>query len=270
MHQTDAMLSVRDLHVSYSRVRALKGCDLHIPEGAAVAVIGANGAGKTTLLRAISNLVPRDSGTVEYLGKETGRKPPYDLAREGMLHIPEGRGTIARLTVRENLRLAYDIKPSPIDFAAALEKVASRFPRIRERLSQSAGTLSGGEQQMLSLARAVINPPRLLLVDEPSLGLSPAMTSEAFQVLRQLRDDGITILLVEQNVRRALQFAQYTYVLRIGRIVLEASSAELREKTDLLAHYLGSTGGPRGEEKPSDAATGGELQERPLDRDEGS
>ncbi|HEX7007923.1 MAG TPA: ABC transporter ATP-binding protein [Alphaproteobacteria bacterium] len=236
----EPVLRVDSLHVAYGPIKALRGCSLSVAAGETVAVVGANGAGKTTLLRAISNLLPHQSGSISFSGASTAGTAPHELARGGLLHIPEGRGTIGRLTVAENLRIAYDIRPSDTPFEAAVERVFQRFPRIRERYEQRAGSLSGGEQQMLALARAVVNPPRLLLVDEPSLGLSPAMVAEAFLVLRQFQEDGMTILLVEQNVRRALAFADRGYVLRQGAIVMEGAGGELLSEPDMLKHYLGS------------------------------
>ncbi len=238
---SDAVLTIDRLEVAYGPIKALRGCSLHVKANETVAVIGANGAGKTTLLRAISNLLPRQGGDVFFQGAAIDGEAPHRLVKRGLLHIPEGRGTIGRLTVRENLRLAYDARPSADPFAVSLERVFDRFPRIRDRISQRAGSLSGGEQQMLALARAVINPPSLLLVDEPSLGLSPLLVSDAFTALRELQKSGMTILLVEQNVRRALSFAHRAYVLRQGTIVMEGTGAELFAEPDMLKHYLGAS-----------------------------
>jgi branched-chain amino acid transport system ATP-binding protein len=237
---TESVLRVDGIVVAYGPIKALRGCSLYANAGETVAVVGANGAGKTTLLRAISNLLPRLAGDVLIQGKSIGSQAAHQLVRDGVLHIPEGRGTIGRLTVMENMRLAYDARPSKEPFEVALERVFKRFPRIRERCTQRAGSLSGGEQQMLALARAVINAPKLLLVDEPSLGLSPLLVTEAFAVLRELQENGITILLVEQNIRRALHLAQRAYVLRHGEIVMEGRSADLLSAGDMLKHYLGA------------------------------
>jgi len=236
---SEPVLAVEALHVAYGPIKAVRGCTLRLDAGETVAVVGANGAGKTTLLRALSNLLPHESGSVRYLGAPTERAGPHELARRGLFHIPEGRGTLGRLEVRENLRIAYDVRPADRSFEAALERVFERFPRLRERHDQLAGTLSGGEQQMLALARALINPPRVLLVDEPSLGLAPALVEEAFAVLGEFHAEGIAILLVEQNVYSALRLAQRGYVLRQGEIVMEGPSAKLLADAEMLKHYLG-------------------------------
>jgi branched-chain amino acid transport system ATP-binding protein len=235
----EPLLAVDNLHAGYGPIRALRGCSLHVASGETVAVVGANGAGKTTLLRAVSRLIGWQQGDVRFAGGSVAILSPDRLARAGLLHIPEGRGTIGRLSVTENLQIAYDIRPSEAPFEAALQRVFDRFPRIRERAAQRAGSLSGGEQQMLALARAVINPPRLLLVDEPSLGLSPLMVGEAYAALHDLQASGMTILLVEQNVRRALAFAGRGYVLRQGEIVMQGTGRELLSDPDMLKHYLG-------------------------------
>jgi branched-chain amino acid transport system ATP-binding protein len=236
----DPVLALQDLHVAYGPIKALRGCSLHVAPGETIAVVGANGAGKTTMLRAISNLIPHQHGSIQFEGARVNGVAPDRLAYRGLLHVPEGRGTIGRLTVRENLRMAYDIRPSSEPFDSALQRAFARFPRIAERIDQKAGSLSGGEQQMLALARAVVNPPRLLLLDEPSLGLSPLMVTEAFDVLKALREAGMTILLVEQNVRRALNFAHRGYVLRQGEVVLSGTGQELINQPDMLQHYIGN------------------------------
>ncbi len=238
---SEPQLVVSDLHVAYGPIKALRGVTLQANAGQTVAVLGANGSGKTTLLRAISNMLARQQGTVRINGADTAGVPAHRLVREGLLHVPEGRGTIGRLTVRENLRLAYDLRPTTPSFEAALELVFARFPRMSERIGQLAGSLSGGEQQMLTLARAIVNRPRLLLVDEPSLGLSPVMVDEAFSVLREFQAAGMTILIVEQNVRKTLSFAHQGYILRQGQIVASGSGAELLHDPAILSHYLGAS-----------------------------
>ncbi len=237
---SEPQLLVTDLHVAYGPIKALRGVTLQANEGQTIAVLGANGSGKTTLLRAISNMLARQQGSVRINGADTSGVRPHQLVREGLLHVPEGRGTIGRLTVRENLRLAYDLRPTELSFEAALELVFARFPRMKERLGQLAGSLSGGEQQMLTLARAIVNRPRLLLVDEPSLGLSPVMVDEAFSVLREFQAASMTILIVEQNVRKTLSFAHQGYILRQGQIVASGSGAELLHDPAILSHYLGA------------------------------
>jgi branched-chain amino acid transport system ATP-binding protein len=236
----EALVDVRQLDVSYGRIAALREVDLTVARGEVVAVLGANGAGKTTLLRTLSGLVRPGSGKVRVCGQDAGTADAHRLARSGLLHLPEGRGTLQTLTVLENLRIAYDIRPSAQAFDAALAEVHRRFPRLRERQDQQAGNLSGGEQQMLALARAVINRPQLLFVDEPSLGLSPLMVTEAYRTLRMLKEEGLTVLLVEQNVKLALRFADRAYVLRQGRVVREGRSEELLHDADFVAHYLGT------------------------------
>lgn len=234
------VLSAEDLHLSYGPINAVRGCSFHLDRGEIIAVVGANGAGKTTIMRGLSNLLAPKSGTITFLGKPIARRKTSALARAGMLHIPEGRGTIGGLTVLENLRVAFDVRPARVGFNLALEPVFRRFPRLAERKAQRAGSLSGGEQQMLALARALINPPSVLLVDEPSLGLSPVMIKEAYASLREFRSDGMSIMLVEQNVRMALRLADRAYVLRQGKIVLQGTSQELLSKPEVLDAYLGS------------------------------
>ena len=238
---SEPQLSVTDLHVSYGPIKALRGVTLHAHEGETIAVLGANGAGKTTLLRAISNMLARQQGAVRVNGADTSGVSAHRLVREGLLHVPEGRGTIGRLTVLENLRLAHDLRPTAQPFEAALEMVFARFPRMSERLAQRAGNLSGGEQQMLTLARAIVNRPRLLLVDEPSLGLSPVMVDEAFAVLREFQSSGMTLLIVEQNVRKTLRLVHRAYILRQGQIVASGSGEQLLHDPEILSHYLGAS-----------------------------
>ena len=226
--------------VAYGRIEALRGINLQVGRGECVAVVGANGAGKTTLLRALSGMVPVRQGSAEANGQAVRFAHSHALARNGMLHIPEGRGTLRTLSVLDNLRIAFDVRPSPRPFEEAMREVFGQFPHLEQRQRQLAGDLSGGEQQMLALARAIVNRPQILLLDEPSLGLSPLMVSEAYRALRALRDEGMTILVVEQNVRLALQLAGRAYVLRQGTVVREGTSAELLADTDFTSHYLGT------------------------------
>jgi branched-chain amino acid transport system ATP-binding protein len=240
MAMSDApILSVEDLHVSYGPIKALKGCSLKVMPGETVAVVGANGAGKTTLLKAICNMLPIAQGSVSFESASTRGLATYQLARRGVLLLPETRGILASQTVLENLRLSYDMQPVARTFEAAVEEVFSVFSRLGERRDQKAGNMSGGEQQMLALSRAIVNPPKILLLDEPSLGLSPLMVKEAYRVLRGFRDRGMSILVVEQNVRAALRFAHRAYVLRQGIIVQEGVADDLSRDSDLLNHYLG-------------------------------
>jgi branched-chain amino acid transport system ATP-binding protein len=230
------LLELDDVRARYGPVQALHGVSLSVDEGQIVAVLGANGAGKTTTLRAISNTVRRD-GEIRFGGRALGRGGPDDVARLGIAHVPEGRGTFAELSVWENLRLgAYTRRGS---IKAELAQVAEYFPWIEERRNQQAGTLSGGEQQMLALARAFMQKPRLLLLDEPSLGLAPRLVSEIFRIIKDLNDEGLTVLVVEQNAHIALQLAQTAYVLEVGRVALSGPSTELQEHESIRRSYLG-------------------------------
>ncbi|HEX7526497.1 MAG TPA: ABC transporter ATP-binding protein [Gaiellaceae bacterium] len=232
-----ALLELENVRARYGPVQALHGVSLAVEEGQIVAVLGANGAGKTTTLRAISNSVRRE-GSVRFAGKQVGRGGPDDVARLGIAHVPEGRGTFAELTVAENLRLGAHTRRGSIK--DDLVRVATYFPWIDERRNQQAGTLSGGEQQMLALARAFMQRPRLLLLDEPSLGLAPRLVTEIFRIIKELNDaEGLTVLVVEQNAHIALQLAQTAYVLEVGRVALSGPSAELQEHEFIRRSYLG-------------------------------
>jgi branched-chain amino acid transport system ATP-binding protein len=231
-----ALLELVDVDARYGPIQALDGVTLSVAEGEIAAVLGANGAGKTTTLRAISGTVRR-SGTLVFAGRQLGRRGPESTSRLGIAHVPEGRGTFAELTVWENLRLgAYTRRASKDDFA----RVQQYFPWLGERRNQQAGTLSGGEQQMLALARAFMQRPRLLLLDEPSLGLAPLLVTEIFRIIRELNEhEGLTVLVVEQNARIALQLAQTAYVLEVGRVALSGPSADLQEHESIRRSYLG-------------------------------
>ena len=233
------ILSVMDLSANYGPIRALRGVSLSVREGETVAVIGANGAGKTSLMRAISGILPLSGGRANFDGLELGKARAHELARRGMLHVPEGRGTLQTMRVRENLQLAWEIRPTDVPLEQALDKAYARFPRLRERSDQLAGNLSGGEQQMLAVARAIVNRPRLLLLDEPSMGLSPLFTNEVFKALAEIRDAGVAILIVEQNVSKALQLAHRAMVLSHGEIALEGSARELAADPRVMASYMG-------------------------------
>jgi branched-chain amino acid transport system ATP-binding protein len=229
------LLQLEDVDARYGPIQALHGVSLAVDEGEIVAVLGANGAGKTTTLRAVSGTVRR-SGRVEFSGKPL-RGGPDATARRGIAHVPEGRGTFAELSVWENLRLgAYTRRASKDDFA----RMQQYFPWIEERRTQQAGTLSGGEQQMLALARAFMARPRLLLLDEPSLGLAPLLVTEIFRIIRELNEhEGLTVLVVEQNAHIALQLAHTAYVLEVGRVALSGPSAELQQHESVRRSYLG-------------------------------
>jgi branched-chain amino acid transport system ATP-binding protein len=230
-----ALLELENVDARYGPIHALHGVTLSVDEGQIAAVLGANGAGKTTTLRAVSGTVRR-SGRVEFAGRPL-RGGPDATARRGIAHVPEGRGTFAELTVWENLRLgAYVRRPGKDDFA----RMSQYFPWIEERRNQQAGTLSGGEQQMLALARAFMARPRLLLLDEPSLGLAPLLVTEIFRIIRELNErEGLTVLVVEQNAHIALQLAQTAYVLEVGRVALTGPSEELQQHESVRRSYLG-------------------------------
>ena len=231
------LLEVRDLHLAYGRIRALQGITLVVRAGEIVTLVGPNGAGKSSLLRTIAGVHRPDAGSVHALGRRIDGEPVEALVRQGIVLVPEGRATLRHLTVRENLVLgAYVRRDGEIE--ADLRRVLGRFPRLAERLGQKAGTLSGGEQQMLAIGRALMARPRLLLLDEPSLGLAPLVVASIFGTLRELRAEGVTILLVEQNARQALQLADHAYVLETGSIVLEG--ADLLADERVRAAYLGA------------------------------
>ncbi len=233
------MLQVRDLRVEYDGLLALHGISFHVNDGEVVAIVGSNGAGKSTTLKAISGLVRATSGAIEFDGHPIHRMPAHAVTRMGIAHVPEGRRLFQKLTVLENLKLGAYIHPNGERFEKNLQLVFEVFPRLRERMSQRAGTLSGGEQQMLAIARGLMLSPKLIMLDEPSLGIAPKLVSEIFEVLAELNRRGTTILLVEQNVREALELAHRGYVLQTGEIVLEGTGAQLLE-TDLVRKaYLG-------------------------------
>ena len=242
------MLQVEGLMAAYDDIEALRGVNIELRTGEMVAVIGSNGAGKSTLLNCISALVRAKSGRVLLDGADVTRLPPYKVARAGLLQVPEGRQILADLTVDDNLRLgglACRSRGSEFD----VDRVLDLFPRLKERLWQRAGTLSGGEQQMLAIGRALMGGPKVLLLDEPSLGLSPLMTDHVFEALRSLHAQGLSILLVEQNAHRALAATQRAYLLDQGKVVYEGLSAHLVRDDRVIAHYLGeelpSSRGPR-------------------------
>jgi len=237
---SETLLETRNLSVAYGPIRALNGVSIAVARGETVAVVGANGAGKTTLMKALSALLPAQAGEIAFKGRAVRGLGPHDLARAGLLHVSEGRGTLGTLSVEENLRIAYDVRPTPRAFGEATDEVFARFPRLAERRRQRASSMSGGEQQMLALARAMMNPPELLLIDEPSLGLSPLLVKEAFRVLHEFRARGTTMLVVEQNVRSALRLADRGYVLRQGEVVMTGAAAELLADQGLLNRYLGT------------------------------
>ncbi len=232
------MLEVREVETFHGDIQALKGVSVSVPEKSIVSIIGANGAGKTTLLRTIAGALAPRSGTVSFLGEPIAGLPPHRILRRGIALVPEGRAILARLTVRENLEMGAFVRKDP-GVAADMERLMDRFPILRERQGQLGGSLSGGEQQMLAIARALMSSPRLLLLDEPTLGLAPLVVSEIFRTIRQIHAAGTTVLLVEQNVKQAMKVSSCTYVLETGRIVLSGPSAELLEEPRIKASYLG-------------------------------
>jgi branched-chain amino acid transport system ATP-binding protein len=233
-----ALLELEGVEARYGQVKALHGVSLQVPEGRMVALLGANGAGKTTTLRAISNTVRR-SGEIVFAGKRLGHRPPEAIARLGIAHVPEGRGIVGELTVDENLRLGAYVRRNG-GAAADRERVYAFFPKLADRERQPAGTLSGGEQQMLALGRALMSRPRLLMLDEPSLGLAPLIVREIFAILARLNEEeGLTVLVVEQNAALALRTCQQACVLEVGRVVIAGESDALREHESIRRSYLG-------------------------------
>jgi len=232
------MLEVRGLATAYGSIRAIKGIDLAVPEGRIVCIIGANGAGKTTLLKTISGLLRPAAGTMTFLGEDITALSPAQIVRRGIVLVPEGRAILSRMTVLENLEMgAYQRRDGRVreDIEATME----RFPVLKERRNLAGGSLSGGEQQMLAIGRALLAKPNLLLLDEPSLGLAPLIVSRVFRIIREINREGMTVLLVEQNVRQALKVSDYAYVLETGKIVHEGPSPELLDDPKIKESYLG-------------------------------
>ncbi|MCL5045403.1 MAG: ABC transporter ATP-binding protein [Actinobacteria bacterium] len=233
------VLEVKDLEVAYGGITALHGISLDVDEGEIVTLIGANGAGKSTTLRAISGMIPLRRGSVRLVGKEIGSAPSHSVARLGLAHVPEGRGIFPNLTVRDNLLIAAYPRKDREGVKADLERVFGLFPRLREREKQMGGTLSGGEQQMLAVGRALMTKSRVILLDEPSMGLAPVLVRSIFEVIKEINKQGATILLVEQNALQALRIAHRGYVLQTGRIVLAGSGTELNNHPEVKKAYLG-------------------------------
>jgi len=232
------MLTLTDVHCGYGNIEVIKGISLRVPNNQIIAVIGANGAGKTTTLKTIAGLIRVRSGSIQFEGKDITNIKPYEVVRMGISQIPEGRQVFPELTVMENLEMGgYSVKSKQI-VKERMEEQFQKFPRLKERYKQLAGTLSGGEQQMLAIARALISKPKMLLLDEPSMGLSPLFVEEVFEIVKNLRDQGMTILLVEQNAGMALEIADYAYALETGSIVLEGTGAEMMENEEVRKAYL--------------------------------
>lgn len=232
-------LEIRDLHVSYGGIRALKGIDLTVEEGQIVTLIGANGAGKSTTLRAISGLQKPQSGSILYGGEELVGLPAKEIVRRGIIHVPEGRRVFPDMTVAENLKIGAFLCKDKDGIASDMDYVYSLFPRLKERSWQPAGTLSGGEQQMLAVGRALMSRPKVLMMDEPSLGLAPLIVKDIFSIIRRVNADGITVLLIEQNANAALRIADYGYVLETGVIALTGTGEELLRNESVREAYLG-------------------------------
>jgi branched-chain amino acid transport system ATP-binding protein len=234
------LLEIQDLRVSYGAIRAVQGISFHVDEGEVVTLIGANGAGKSTTLNTISGLIPAQSGAIRFRNQDITRMPAETIVRQGVIQVPEGRKIFAILTVRENLELGSYTRTSRGEIGANLERVFRSFPRLKERLGQMGGTLSGGEQQMLAIARGMMAQPSLLLLDEPSMGLSPLLVEEIFGIIQEINAQGTSILLVEQNAQMALSLADRGYVLETGTIVMEGSGQDLLHNPQVAAAYLGA------------------------------
>ncbi len=234
------MLEVRDLHVHYGSIRAVKGISLEVKEGEVVALIGANGAGKTTLLNTISGFLRPRQGSIRFQGEEIQGLSPNTVVSRGIIQVPEGRSILTQMTVMENLEMGAYLRKEGPEVRKDLTKILQRFPRLKERKNQLGGTLSGGEQQMLAIGRALMARPRILLLDEPSMGLSPLMVKEVFQIIRDIKTAGTTLLLVEQNARMALREADRGYVLENGAVVLQESAQELLNSRLVQEAYLGA------------------------------
>jgi branched-chain amino acid transport system ATP-binding protein len=234
----DTMLKVSDLKVAYGGIQAVKGISIEVRKGELVSLIGANGAGKTTTLKAITGLQPAGAGSIEFMGRNIKGQGPWDLVQQGLVMVPEGRGTFARMTITENLQMGAFVRKDG-EVEADMDKVFAIFPRLKERRDQLAGTMSGGEQQMLAMGRALMARPKVLLLDEPSMGLSPIMVDKIFEVVNDIHQRGTTILLVEQNASRALQLATRGYVMDSGEVTMSGEAKALLNDPKVRAAYLG-------------------------------
>jgi branched-chain amino acid transport system ATP-binding protein len=235
----NTLLKVKGLKVAYGGIQAVKGIDFEVNEGELVTLIGSNGAGKTTTMKAITGTLPMLEGDIEYMGKSIRGRGAWDLVKEGLAMVPEGRGVFTRMTIAENLKMGAYIRNDKQEIAADIEKMFELFPRLRERKDQLAGTLSGGEQQMLAMGRGLMSRPKVLLLDEPSMGLSPIMVDKVFEVVRDVSARGVTILLVEQNASRALGIANRGYVMESGNVTMNGDAKELLNDPRVRAAYLG-------------------------------
>ena len=234
-----AMLEIRDLEVYYGMIQAIKGVSFEVNQGEVIALIGANGAGKTTILHTITGLLSPKKGSVIFEGKDITKIPAHKIVSLGMAHVPEGRRVFADLSVYENLKMGAFTRKNKNEFEEILRKVYDRFPRLEERKNQMAGTLSGGEQQMLAMGRALMSKPSIILMDEPSMGLSPILVNEIFDIIQEVSRSGTTVLLVEQNAKKALSIADRAYVLETGKIVLDGKAEDLLNDDSIKKAYLG-------------------------------
>ena len=234
-----AMLEVKDLQVYYGVIQALKGISFHVNQGEVIALIGANGAGKTTTLQTLTGILSPKSGSIVFEGKDLTRTPAHKIVEMGMAHVPEGRRVFADMSVYENLLLGAYTRKDKAEIAESLASVYTRFPRLEERKGQRAGTLSGGEQQMLAMGRALMSRPRIILMDEPSMGLSPIFVNEIFDIIREVSESGTTVLLVEQNAKKALSIADRAYVLETGSITMDGKAEDLLNDEAVQKAYLG-------------------------------
>jgi branched-chain amino acid transport system ATP-binding protein len=233
------LLKVSALQVAYGGIQAVKGVDFEVREGELVSLIGSNGAGKTTTMKAITGTLPIHAGDIEYMGKSIKGQGPWDLVRQGLAMVPEGRGVFTRMTIVENLQMGAYIREDDAEIARDIDKMFAIFPRLQERRAQLAGTMSGGEQQMLAMARALMSRPKVLLMDEPSMGLSPLMVDKIFEVVRDVYAQGVTVLLVEQNASRALSIANRGYVMESGLITMTGDAKTMLNDPKVRAAYLG-------------------------------
>jgi len=233
------LLKVSGLKVAYGGIQAVKGVDFEVREGELVTLIGSNGAGKTTTMKAITGSLAIGAGDIEYLGKSIKGQGPWDLVKQGLAMVPEGRGVFARMTITENLQMGAYIRRDKPEIAADIEKVFTIFPRLKERRDQLAGTMSGGEQQMLAMGRALMSRPKVLLLDEPSMGLSPIMVDKIFEVVKDVYAQGVTVLLVEQNASRALSIANRGYVMESGIVTMTGKASDMLNDPKVRAAYLG-------------------------------
>ena len=234
-----SMLEVNDLQVYYGMIHAIKGVSFHVNEGEIIALIGANGAGKTTILHTITGLIAPKGGQVVFEGKDITKTPAHKIVELGMAHVPEGRRVFAQLSVYQNLKMGAYTRSDKNEIEESLEMVYKRFPRLEERKNQMAGTLSGGEQQMLAMGRALMSKPRIILMDEPSMGLSPILVNEIFDIIQSVSASGTTVLLVEQNAKKALAIADRAYVLETGKISLDGNAKDLLNDDSIKKEYLG-------------------------------